>query len=150
MNLLAVWNRFEKFPGGSVLFSKMLGFKIPYSGSIGARVLLLEKGHSILEMRDRRRVRNHLNCLHAVALMNLAELTSGLAMVAGLPKSLRAILTGFQMEFVKKARGTITAECHSGVPSEMVKKEYFVTVELKNGAGEVVCRAKATWMVGPA
>lgn len=150
MNLLSQWNRWSKIPGGKYLFSLVVGRKIPYSGSIDARIDTLEAGHARVKMRDRRKVRNHLDCIHAVALMNLGELTSGLAMVAGLPKDLRAILTSYQIEYFKKSRGTITAECHCEVPTEKVKKEYLLSVDLKNSEGILVCRAKATWIVGPA
>jgi acyl-coenzyme A thioesterase PaaI-like protein len=82
MTLLHHWNRLSKLPGGKWLFSKIIGKRIPYSGSISPHVEILEPGHSRISMRDTQKVRNHLDCIHAVALINLAELTSGTAMVA--------------------------------------------------------------------
>jgi acyl-coenzyme A thioesterase PaaI-like protein len=150
MDILGLWQKFSKFPMGHLIFSKIVATKIPYTGSIYPVVQKLKAGHAVVKMRDRRALRNHLKCLHAVALMNVAEFSTGLAVVSASPADARTILKSLSIEYLKKARGTITAEARQSPISSKEKKEYWVESTLRNEAGELVCRAKALWLVGPA
>lgn len=147
--LRQLWRRCAALPGGRWLFSRLLGLRAPYSGALGARVEAMEPGCCVVVLRERRRVRNHLNSVHAMALANLGELATGLALVNSLPEGARGILTGFNMDYLKKARGRLSAECHCEIPSSNVEQEYLVTGEIHNEDGEVVAVARARWLVGP-
>jgi acyl-coenzyme A thioesterase PaaI-like protein len=145
-----LWDRLARRPGGRRLFSILLGRMAPYSGSISPRVEEIRPGYARVAMPDRRAVRNHLRSVHAVALMNLAELSSGLALNYALPDDARAILTGLSIEYLKKARGRLTAEAEVEVPRTNEEREYELESVIRDGAGEVVARARARWLVGPA
>jgi acyl-coenzyme A thioesterase PaaI-like protein len=144
------WERFHRLPAGDRLFSWALGRMVPYSGSIGAVVRDLAPGRARVELSDRRKVRNHLSSIHAVALMNLAELSTGLALNTGLPDDARAILVRLTIEYVKKARGTLTSECAIELPKTSERREVEVEAVIRDAAGDVVAKAAARWLVGPA
>lgn len=144
-----LWQRLSPLPGGKFLFSRLVGVVIPYTGSMGARVEQLQPGHAIVRLPDRRRVRNHLRSIHAIALANLAEFTTGLATLSGMPDTARAILVGLEIEYSKKARGDIIGECITSIPETEDRQEYKVEVILRDSSGDTVATAWARWLIGP-
>lgn len=147
--LLAAWARLAGLPFGRRLFSWHVGRMAPYSGSMGARVRALEPGHAVIELRDHRGVRNHLASVHAIALANLGELTTGLAMTSALPPTVRGIPVRLEIDFLKKARGLLTAECRCLVPPVTADVEVSAEAEIRDPAGDVVARVRVRWRVGP-
>ncbi|KPJ84879.1 MAG: hypothetical protein AMS18_16505 [Gemmatimonas sp. SG8_17] len=147
--LLSTWRRLAPLPAGRWLFSRFVGRMAPYSGTIGARIVALEPGYVRVELRDRRRIRNHLNSIHAVALANLGELATGLAVTSVLPDSVRGIPVKLTIEYYKKARGALAAECRSEIPDVQEPLDLTVSTEISDVAGDVVARLAACWRLSP-
>jgi len=144
-----VWNRLERIPGGKRLFSRLVGRAAPYTGTIGAVVQELGDGYARVTLADRHSVRNHLSCIHAVALANLVELTGNLALGYGLPDDARFIVAGIGLDYLKKARGTITGECRTPPINSSAKQEYQIKVTLRDESGDVVVEGTLRTLVGP-
>ncbi len=146
--LMAWWGRCEKLPFGRTLFGLVIRFTVPYSASIGATVLALSPGHAKLALRDRPAVRNHLGSIHAVALTNLGELTSGLAMTAALPAGVRGIVRSIVTDYAKKARGTLVAESRVVLPAVAGDTDFEVRAEIRDEGGDVVATVRVQWRLG--
>jgi acyl-coenzyme A thioesterase PaaI-like protein len=142
------WQHAIRVPGGRSIFSRLLGLAIPYTGSIGAEVLTLEPGYAKVQLDERRAIRNHLQSIHAVALANLGELTGNLALACALPDDGRFIVTKLAIEFKKKARGRIVAECRCEPPRSAEKREYELTVTLRDASDVEVATVLLTTLVG--
>jgi acyl-coenzyme A thioesterase PaaI-like protein len=141
------WRRLRRLPGGRWVFSRLIGTLIPYTGTVRPLVLELEPGFARIAMRDRRRVRNHLGSVHAIALANLAEMTSGLALTVGLPDAVRGIVRRITIEYEKKARGTLIAECRCDLPPIVGRMEFPVTAVVRDASGSTVATATVLWLL---
>ncbi|HEY0480476.1 MAG TPA: hotdog fold domain-containing protein [Kofleriaceae bacterium] len=149
-NLLRdVWNLLSGMPAGKRVFSRLVGRMAPYTGTIRATVTVLRAGYAEVQMPDRRAVRNHLDSVHAIALANLAELAGNVALMYSLPDDARFIVSGMDIEYTKKARGTITAIGETPIPRSAARARYDVPVVLRDAAGEEVARAVLHSLVGP-
>jgi uncharacterized protein (TIGR00369 family) len=149
-NLLRdAWNVLSGLPGGRTLFSRLVGRAAPYTATIGASVVALRPGFAQVEMQDKKSLRNHLSSVHAVALVNLAELTGNVALAYSLPDDARFIVSGLEIEYLKKARGTLTATSDCPIPPNSARHEYEVPVSIRDAAGVEVARAVLRSLVGP-
>lgn len=145
--LLGGWRRLSRRPGGAWLFSRLVGRMAPYTGTIGARVISLEPGRAEVRLRDRRAVRNHLRSVHAIALANLGELASGLAATAAMPAGVRGIPTRITIDYLKKARGTLTAHGTADLPAVDAPVTAEVDARIVDEDGDVVAHVRVQWQL---
>lgn len=146
--LRTMWDKLQHLPMGSKVFSEIFSRVVPYTGSISPEIVEIRPGYAKVTLKDSRRVRNHLKSVHAMALANLGEAATGLALNFALPETHRAILVNFQIEYIKKARGTLTGVSSFPVPGEFPEGDFKVEGTIKNEMQEVVARCTALWRVG--
>ena len=142
------WSRAKGSIFGRWLFSRAVGRFAPYTGTIGARIEELQPGRSRVVMRDRKAVRNHLNSIHAVALSNLVELTGSLSIIASMYPDTRMIPVRLETEYIKKARGNLTAQGSCELPDPGFEGELQGNVVIRDRDGDEVAKGKVTVVIG--
>ena len=145
--LLKLWSRLNGWPGGRWLFHRVLFWNVPYTGSIHGQVEVLQPGYCRVSLRERRRLQNHLRSIHAIALANLGEMTSGLAMLTGLPSNVRGIVVHLAIDYFKKARGNLVAESHCRLPQVDGEVTWEVITEIQDQVGDTVARTTTRWQL---
>jgi acyl-coenzyme A thioesterase PaaI-like protein len=145
----SLWDAMHRVPGGKSAFSKLVSRAATYTGTIEPHVQDLRSGYALVSMADTPKVRNHIQCVHAIALANLAELCGNVALAYSMPDDARFIVAGISLEYLKKARGTIRAVSECPVPHTNERKEYEVHVSLRNAGGEEVAKATLRSLIGP-
>ena len=148
-DIRSLWDRVSPLPGGPRIFSFLRGRLVPSPGSFGPGFGELAATGARIELRDRRAVRNHLRSIHAIALANLAELTTGLPLAYAVMPAGRTILVSLSVDFLRKARGTLVATSSFVAPDASRDAEIEIPVEVRDAGGEVVVRARARWRYGP-
>ena len=147
--ILKHWRSVKKLPGGRWLFSKMLGLIVPYSSTIRPQVLTLESGYAEVALQERRAVRNHLKSIHAIALINLGEVATGLAALTTINQNMRGIVINIAAEYVKKARGRLVATARFQLPDTIEDNTSCkVVTEIRDADDDIVCIVTATWLLG--
>lgn len=144
------WKRLSKHIIGKWFFSKIVSFIIPYTGSISPLVLEITPGFAKVRIYDRRRLRNHLRSLHALALANLGEFSTGLAVHFAIQSDRRAILINLSADYVKKARGKITAQASALMPEHFSEGKVVAQANLFDEREELVAKISTTWLVSKA
>lgn len=144
------WRRLGGSWLGRHAFSRMIGLFVPYSGSISPFVIELGEGTVKIQVKDRRAIRNHLRSVHAIALANMGELASGLAMMSVLPNNCRAIVTHLEIDYLKKARGVLSVIGEATLPDDIGEEtEIIVNADIFNAENELLATLRVTWQVGP-
>ncbi|WP_395377703.1 DUF4442 domain-containing protein [Marinicella sp. W31] len=148
--IYALWNKLESKPLGKWLFNRIIAWNIPYTGTIKAEVKQLKPGICEVVMRPRKKNTNHLRSIHAIALSNLGELASGLAMSVGLPSSVRGIVTRIDTEYLKKARGRLLARADIEIPEVGdAAVHHTIQAKIEDEQGDQVALVSVTWLLSP-
>jgi len=148
--VVKAWNKLGHNALGRKLFNLILARTVPYSGNIKAEVLELGNGEVTISMKDRRAVRNHLKSIHAIALANLGELASGMAMFSKVSNDIRAIVVDLEIKYLKKARGRLIATGKANPPDEINEStKSIVYAEIKDSDGDIVATVNVHWLLSP-
>ena len=70
-------------------------------------------------------------------------------MLMALPPTVRGIVTGLAITYLKKARGTLIAECRCDVPVVETETSFDVHTDIRDESGDVVAQATVTWRLAP-
>ena len=135
---------------GRWTFTRIICAKAPYFASISPLIEELAPGRCVVLLRDRRRVRNHIGTVHAIAMCNAAELAGGLATDVSIAPTQRWIPKGMTVRYLHKAKGTLTATASVAVPpADAPAQEAHALVEVRNAANELVFDADIVMWVSP-
>lgn len=144
-----MYRRLTRWPLGHWLFTRMVCLQAPYFSSIRPLFRDLRPGSCTVFMRKRRRVKNHLGTIHALAMGNLCELAAGLVMESTLPADMRWIPRGMKIEYLRKAETDVTAKA---ILVEQVWGEAAnvpVVVSVQDTRKQEVVRAEIAMYVSP-
>lgn len=149
-NFITLFANLNRLPLGNFVFSGIVCFYAPYTSSISSVVQELSASGCRITMRDWPWLRNPFSSIHAIALANFGEFSSGLLMVAlmqAYPR-LRGIPIKVTTEYFKKARGVIRAV---STPSDLAAVteacDLEVTALVYDSSNDLLCKTTVTWTI---
>lgn len=131
---------------------------VPFARHLHLRYVSLTPNGALVCLPDREEFHNHFATQHAGALFTVAEAASGAAFVAAFVDhlhNLRPVVTRADIDFIKTARGLITAsaqladdrrELLTALEREQ-RVEFSIGVELTDEDQQRVATARMTWYV---
>lgn len=136
---------------------RALGRIIPFNQGHRLSIRTVNREQVSILLPFRRANRNHLGSLHACALATAAEYAAGLLLLRNLAGiECRIIMRELRMSYERQGRGDAVAECRaSGVELSGARHriaggevvEITLRSELRDGAGEVLCRGETSWQI---
>lgn len=100
---LKLYHNTLKYPFGRTIFSKLSAAKAPYFKSISPCVTILEPGLCEVTFKKTKKVQNHIGTVHVIAICNGLEMAMGFMAEASIPKHLRWIPKGMDVNYTAKA-----------------------------------------------
>jgi len=143
-DVLSLYRRLSRIPGGKHVFSRMLRYRVPYFSSIRPFISALDEGYCKVEMADRRSVHNHLGTIHAIAMCNMAELVGGTMVEVTLSGEYRWIPRSMSVQYKRIARTSLTAYSQVDPGTLNREQDIDIPVSVKDENGEEVFSARIT------
>jgi len=134
----------------TLLFSKA----VPFVGTVGIRVDHLSSERCQISLANRRRVRNHIGSVHAIASLLLAESATGFLVGMHVPDDRVPVIKTVRGDYVKRAAGDmqvtawLTADQQRMI-REQEKGETSVPVEVRDGEGKAPILIEMLWAWTP-
>ena len=135
--LLKLQANFQKYPFGQMLFSKVFAAKAPYFKTIKPTIVKLEENFCQVKIPKRKAVFNHIGTVHAIAVCNGLEMAMGAMAEASIPKHLRWLPKGLNVNYLAKSETDLIAEAKLN-PEDWKPGDVNVAVRAVDKNGQVV------------
>jgi len=135
--LTRLYAKCNRLPFGKSIFSRLFARKAPYFTTIGPTVTVLQPNHCEVRFRKRRKVENHIGTVHVIAICNALEMAMGGLAEATIPKHLRWIPKGMQVNYTAKANSDIRVTADTA-PEDWKPGDLPVRVKAFRDDGTVV------------
>ncbi len=136
-----------------------LSLMAPFNRHLGARLDEWTDNHSVIFLKKRRKICNHVKNIHAGALFTLGETCAGLVIIRNFPfRDYRPLMSGVKASYIKQARTAVTGECRADPAALENARKIFAAGEVPviemvttilNPQRETVAVVTTTWQIKP-
>ena len=134
----------------ATVISKIFGKVVPYVGTSGLLYEEITSERVIVSIKNRHKVQNHINNVHAAAMALLAETATGFVVGINLPDDKLPLIKSLKVDFYNRTQGdmravaTLTPEDVARISSEP-KGELWVPVTVTDESGNEPIKCEMLW-----
>jgi len=94
----------------SPLLNFMIHKTVKFTGTASLDIEILDFNRSVMRLKNRKKVQNHIGTIHATAMALLGETATGLLIGMNIPDDRVPVLKSMSIQYVKRATGDMRAE----------------------------------------
>lgn len=135
-------------------FTLLFGRAVKFFGTAGLRFQYISPRRSVVVIRNRRKVQNHIGGVHAVAMALIGESATGALVGLNLGADSVPVIKRMEVDYVRRASGDLRAE--ATLSAEQIeqmrgqpKGEVEVALTITDATGEVPVQARMLWAWTP-
>eukprot|EP01103_Thecamoeba_quadrilineata_P010405 TRINITY_DN223_c0_g1_i1.p1 TRINITY_DN223_c0_g1~~TRINITY_DN223_c0_g1_i1.p1 ORF type:complete len:162 (+),score=31.46 TRINITY_DN223_c0_g1_i1:51-536(+) len=134
------------------VLSLLFGSQVKFARTAGIRIESLSSTASTVQLKNRKKIQNHIGSPHAAATALLAETATGIVFGMNVPDSHVPVIKSMKINYVARAKGSLTA--HATLKEEQIqvikqKEKGDVLVEVsvvdEEGKNPVTCEMVWAW-----
>ena len=123
-------------PWRSALLNFAIRRTVKFVGTASVKVEMLDFNRSIMSLKNRKKVQNHIGTIHATAMALLAETATGMLVGMNIPDGKVPVLKSMKIDYLKRASGDMRAEAH-------LQPEQIALIRTED-KGEILVAVKVT------
>jgi uncharacterized protein (TIGR00369 family) len=141
-------------PARKQAMSKFFGFVVKFFGTAGIRVDEMNSTRTVMTLKNRTKVQNHIGTVHAAAMSLLAESATGLLVAFTLSDDKLPLMKSMSFNYVKRAAPGELVAVAELTPSQLdlIRNEdkgevtVKVTITDTKGVEPVICEMLWAWV----
>ncbi len=137
----------------SFLLTTLFTSKVKFAGTTGVKIEKVSHQQTILSLKNKKRVQNHIGGIHAIAAAVLAESATGIVFGMNVPDSRLPLLKSMRVNYQRRMQGDLKAVANLTIEQtkmieEQDKGDIIVPVTITDESGQqpIECEMEWAWV----
>jgi len=137
----------------SFLLTTFFNSKVRFAGTTGIKIDKVTHQQTILSLKNKKSVQNHIGGIHAIAAAVLAESATGIVFGMNVPDDRVPLLKSMTVNYQRRMQGNLEAEANLTADKirmieQQEKGELTVPVTITDDSGQmpIVCEMEWAWV----
>jgi len=137
----------------SFLLTTFFNTKVKFAGTTGVKIEKVTNQQTILSLKNKKSVRNHIGGIHAIAAAVLAESATGIVFGMNVPDDRVPLLKSMTVEYQRRMQGNLKAVANLTaeqicIIEQQEKGDMTVAVTITDDSGQmpIICQMQWAWV----